>query len=511
MQCQYCGVENLENAVFCKKCGRRLDGMAVCPSCKNLTPADGEFCINCGANRNAPLFPEIERTRGYKPKARTVYAYAESGENIIGSASSETSCGGRIDCGTGESLSADGTAAKSRIQSILEWVGEGCAAFAALIGMIFVFLIGYDVTLGQSIAASYKIEPQNIFYFFGGIYKDISEAFEGGTYNEFMQWSTSIGAAIGTICSAFAIIVTSVFFVLTVIRLVRRLMHKTEKSAMFLGCATGVAYVVGAILFLMCVNTNCIIEGSSGLETSKVVLSGATTAGLTLGLIGIIAAAACSLVVKFMHGNIINTIFKNAAVLVAAVLALIAFAVLAGQPLYVELDRSYFEQSYTSTLTSGLATFFIVFMTYFSGFYRPDDGATPYGDGFVSFFNGQLATNIIVLVLVAAFCVLVVIAVKPLFVNSKTDSGLLSGILVCAAGFCVLAAGIVCIVSNMSVVSWLTETLVADSLNSYIRYDVSAVTGGAIGAIVLGVLVAVCGVLHIVFGKIIARRNYAQA
>ena len=489
MQCQYCGVENLENAVFCKKCGRRLDGMAVCPSCKNLTPADGEFCINCGANRNAPLFPEIERTKGYKPKA---------------------SCGGRIDCGTGESLSADGTAAKSRIQSILEWVGEGCAAFAALIGMIFVFLIGYDVTLGQSIAASYKIEPQNIFYFFGGIYKDISEAFEGGTYNEFMQWSTSIGAAIGTICSAFAIIVTSVFFVLTVIRLVRRLMHKTEKSAMFLGCATGVAYVVGAILFLMCV-TNCTVGGDSGLETATVVLSGATTAGLTLGLIGIIAAVACSLVVKFMHGNIINTIFKNAAVLVAAVLALIAFAVLAGQPLSVELDLSYFEQSYVLPLTSGLATFFIVFMTYFSGFYRPDDGATPYGDGFVSFFNGQLATNIIVLVLVAAFCVLVVLAVKPLFVNSKTDSGLLSGILVCAAGFCVLAAGIMCIVSNMSVVSWLTETLVADSLNSYIRYDVSAVTGGAIGAIVLGVLVAVCGVLHIVFGKIIARRNYAQA
>ena len=54
MQCGYCGTENPERAVFCKHCGRRLDGMALCGACGGLTPADGEFCVNCGSNRNAP-------------------------------------------------------------------------------------------------------------------------------------------------------------------------------------------------------------------------------------------------------------------------------------------------------------------------------------------------------------------------------------------------------------------------------------------------------------------------
>ena len=51
MICARCGQENPENATFCKKCGRRLDGMALCPNCGKFTPADGEFCIHCGANR----------------------------------------------------------------------------------------------------------------------------------------------------------------------------------------------------------------------------------------------------------------------------------------------------------------------------------------------------------------------------------------------------------------------------------------------------------------------------
>lgn len=38
---------------FLQKCGRRLDGNSICPTCGKLTPADGEYCIYCGSNRNA--------------------------------------------------------------------------------------------------------------------------------------------------------------------------------------------------------------------------------------------------------------------------------------------------------------------------------------------------------------------------------------------------------------------------------------------------------------------------
>ena len=70
MNCRYCGELNPEDATFCKKCGKRLDGQAVCLSCGKVVPADGDFCIFCGArlspenvampnNATAPAAPAI--------------------------------------------------------------------------------------------------------------------------------------------------------------------------------------------------------------------------------------------------------------------------------------------------------------------------------------------------------------------------------------------------------------------------------------------------------------------
>ena len=36
MICARCGQENQQDAVFCKKCGRRLDGNSICPTCGPL-------------------------------------------------------------------------------------------------------------------------------------------------------------------------------------------------------------------------------------------------------------------------------------------------------------------------------------------------------------------------------------------------------------------------------------------------------------------------------------------
>ncbi len=48
MICKHCQAENADDAVFCKNCGKRLDGMIECPECKALNPEDSRFCKNCG-------------------------------------------------------------------------------------------------------------------------------------------------------------------------------------------------------------------------------------------------------------------------------------------------------------------------------------------------------------------------------------------------------------------------------------------------------------------------------
>ncbi|MDE7265352.1 MAG: zinc ribbon domain-containing protein, partial [Clostridia bacterium] len=48
MNCKFCFTENPDDAVFCKACGKRLDGTAVCGSCSKQIPADSAFCPYCG-------------------------------------------------------------------------------------------------------------------------------------------------------------------------------------------------------------------------------------------------------------------------------------------------------------------------------------------------------------------------------------------------------------------------------------------------------------------------------
>ena len=48
MKCEKCGFENLEEAVFCIKCGSRLDGHIPCPKCGEYIPNDSIKCPHCG-------------------------------------------------------------------------------------------------------------------------------------------------------------------------------------------------------------------------------------------------------------------------------------------------------------------------------------------------------------------------------------------------------------------------------------------------------------------------------
>ena len=49
MNCKKCGTEILEaNAVFCSKCGQRLDGKKSCKKCGKIVDETDSFCPFCG-------------------------------------------------------------------------------------------------------------------------------------------------------------------------------------------------------------------------------------------------------------------------------------------------------------------------------------------------------------------------------------------------------------------------------------------------------------------------------
>ncbi len=48
MKCEKCGFDNLKEAVFCIKCGSRLDGYIPCPKCGEYIPNDSIKCPHCG-------------------------------------------------------------------------------------------------------------------------------------------------------------------------------------------------------------------------------------------------------------------------------------------------------------------------------------------------------------------------------------------------------------------------------------------------------------------------------
>ena len=49
MECKNCGILNPADAVYCKNCGKRLDGRKNCPACGSVIDEDSVYCNACGA------------------------------------------------------------------------------------------------------------------------------------------------------------------------------------------------------------------------------------------------------------------------------------------------------------------------------------------------------------------------------------------------------------------------------------------------------------------------------
>jgi class 3 adenylate cyclase len=78
MKCPNCQHENPEDAVFCNKCGNKIE--VACPQCSKVNPPDSHFCNACGHSLQHPAKPvagdlspddKIKKIQRYLPKGLT--------------------------------------------------------------------------------------------------------------------------------------------------------------------------------------------------------------------------------------------------------------------------------------------------------------------------------------------------------------------------------------------------------------------------------------------------------
>jgi hypothetical protein len=69
MDCPKCRHENTEDALFCNRCGQKLE--LACPKCKKVNPPGSSFCKGCGQDLRESKEPtpiDYDQPQSYTPE-----------------------------------------------------------------------------------------------------------------------------------------------------------------------------------------------------------------------------------------------------------------------------------------------------------------------------------------------------------------------------------------------------------------------------------------------------------
>lgn len=249
MNCKSCGRENAENAVFCKYCGKRMDGMKLCPNCKNQIEEDSEFCIHCGAKADgsytpqpSPAEPVVQET-----VVTTTVQYS-----------------------------------KINYSKIASTVATLAVAVIALLSLIFVFFTGVQASV--SVSGSSAKDSLDIFYYFDKGYKNYEEIIKSAEsatmtpLTDYFKASMLLPLVFGTIISSVTLLLVFLFSVTAIVRTVKTLMGRETKSGegFALGAFGTYIFCIIAIMVLNSANSDSL---GFGVELG---LNSATIAGVVL-------------------------------------------------------------------------------------------------------------------------------------------------------------------------------------------------------------------------------------
>ena len=489
MKCVFCGTDNPDGALFCKKCGKRQDGMATCPSCGKDTPADGDFCIYCGACLKRDGAKDCQLKAPARDGASDLHNNAYSAAAASESVSSAHGYG-TADESAREAAAADYTVGEGRttavaaaVKGALKVAAEAFAVLSALIGFIFVFFIGNDVSAGVGGVTAGLGGGYNIFYFFGDVYKNIESTLESsglGSQN-FVNYSYTAAAVAGTVCSALALAATVILFIATAVRYVRKLLKLTQKSVTGLAAATFFSYAFGVALFMMCVGGSAEMEGGNMVVT----VNGATVAGLVLGGLFIVASAVSAVVCGINRSNAKQVALNGVTGTVAAVFAVIIAGVAANGMFGMTGNTGYGENLHAML---GITEFFNMLASYSLTYYHNNDDSGAKWEAFIDMFNAELVVNIVLLVFAVVFCILAVVSVSGIFSGFGKKIGARRVKSLVASGIFAVVAGIIMIVSEVLFLNWVKGYNGSTEYGAYV----------AVPAVVMlfGLLLIVCACIY---------------
>lgn len=357
MNCKHCGTENPEEAVFCKHCGKRLDGEIFCTSCGKQLDGDSAFCIYCGQRiGEVQAKPAVSAVKSAPPVEQE-------------------------------------TAKTATVKKALNYTAAGLVLALAVFSFIFVFFIGFTASVG-----AYNVvekESVDLFYYFGAGYEDLAKALEELDFTNFAQVCMYLPVVFGTLISAGAIIAVAVTSITAIVISIRYLVGKSKYYGAGFAMASFMSFIVGTLLLLALSNGNVSIESM----TVSYSLNAATTAGAVLCSVVAAGYVGCAIAARGKELANARTLARLILSLASVVLVIVILSV-ASLPAYgIKTD----EFGYGDKLNVGLNTVFSVLAIICSSnsnYIRIDNSAAVLAFGIVS------CIMLIVLAILAA-CLLV--------------------------------------------------------------------------------------------------------
>lgn len=305
MNCKNCGTENPDESVYCKSCGKRLDGATFCTSCGKQLASDSVFCNYCG-KRIVPLQVQIPSAPPVPAQApaQTQAPYAPVSPAVLQQGKPSTT---------------------TVAQKVLRYIATSAVLATAVFSLIFVFLMGTTSTASMWI---YGGETNSVttylYYFFGDGYTELAKALEGTAFTDFYATCSYTPVVLGTLVSAVTLIVVLITSIFAIVTSIKNLLGKNKYSGAAYALTAFMAFVTGSLLLL------AIHNSSINYESVKTTcsLNGGTIAGIVLCAFFASTYVGCSIALRgkalLKTGAIAKTVLSGVSIILVVIVMALA-------------------------------------------------------------------------------------------------------------------------------------------------------------------------------------------